>query len=158
MQAKLKTRMYSDLVVGASPCCNTDALANTCYNIAVQRFNKARATLKATYNSAQAVYAGRTPVDCTIKLLYLSEYSLRISCGDGYKYEIGTTDYCGRGGKPNCEKAIFTTPLGKKTHHATVPLEVEKSCTAEGAQLMISSKIFLDYNDVLIITTHQLRE
>jgi len=158
IQATLKTGIYAALLSGTSLCCNTDALANMCYDIAVQRFNKGRATLKAPYNSAQAVYGGRTPVDCTIKSLYLSEYSLRINCGDGYKYEIGTTDFCGRGGKPNCEKAIVTSPVGQKTYHAIVSLGDKKSCTAEGAQLTISSKIFLDSNDVIITSTHQFRK
>ena len=155
MQAKLKTQIYAVFIAGASLSCNTDALANTCYDIAVQRFNRARATLQAPYNSAQAIYAGRPPVDCTIDSLYLSEYSLRISCADGYKYEIGTTEYCVRGGEPNCEKAIVTTPNGQKTYHAAVPLGDEKSCTTEGAQLTVSNKIFLDNNDVVIISTHQ---
>jgi len=158
MKAKLKTRIYATIVAGASLSCNTDALANTCYDIAVQRFNKARATLQAPYNSAQAAYAGKPPVDCTIDSLYLSEYSLIISCGDGYKYEIGTTGYCGRGGGPNCEKAIVTAPDGRKSYHAIVPLGDEKGCTTEGAQLTISSKIFLENNDVLIISKHQFRE
>jgi len=158
MQTKLRIQVYAALVAGVSLSCNTDAFASTCYDIAVQRFNKARATLQAPYNSAQAIYAGRPPVDCTIDSLYLSEYSLRISCADGYKYEIGTTDYCGRGGVPNCEKAIVTPPNGQKTYHSTVPLGDEKRCTAEGAELTVSSKIFLDNNDVLIISRHQFRE
>lgn len=158
MQAKLRIQIYAALVAGVSLSCNTDSLASTCYEIAVQRFNKARATLQAPYNSAQAIYAGRPPVDCTIDSLYLSEYSLRISCADGYKYEIGTTGYCGRGGEPTCEKAIVRPPNGQKIYHATVPLGDEKRCTPEGAELTISSKIFLDNNDVLIISRHQFRE
>lgn len=158
MRAKLRLRICAGLVACVSLSCNADVLANTCYDIAVQRFNKARRILQAPYNSAQVAYTGRAPVDCRIDSLYLPEYSLRLSCSDGYKYEIGTTDYCGRGGDRNCEKAIVTPPNGQKGYYATVSLADEQTCTAEGAELTISTKILLNSNDVLIISRHQFRE
>jgi hypothetical protein len=133
-------------------------MASTCFDIAAQTFGKARVTLKAPYNYAQAIYAGKAPVNCKIDSFYLGDYSLKISCQDGFRYEIETTDYCGREGSPNCELAIVTTPNGQKSYRAVVIGEGEKSCANNWAQLAISSKIFLDSSDILIVTTHQFRE
>ena len=145
------------VIVGALAL-DAHAMASSCYDIAIQRYNKSRVSLVAPYNYAQVVSTGKAPVNCTINSLFLGEYSIRISCSDGYKYEIGTTDYCGPGGGPNCEKAIVTTPSGQKSFRSTVELGDEKTCTAKGAQLEISSKVFLDNKDILIITTHQFRK
>ena len=154
----MKSRFWASMAATAAIACTTEAMANTCFDIAAQRYGKARVTLQAPYNYAQAVYKGSTPVSCTIDSLYLGEYSLRISCQDGYKYEIGTTDYCGRGGSPNCEKAIVTAPNGQRSYRTVVTEEGEKICATNGAQLQISSKIFLDSSDVLIVSSHQFRE
>lgn len=155
---KVNSRFWATLVATTALTYTTETMASTCFDIAAQRYGKARVTLEAPYNYAQVIYAGRAPINCTIGSLHLGEYSLRISCQDGYKYEIGTTDYCGREGTPNCEKAIVTAPNGQRSYHAVAPLGEERICTKEGAELAISSKIFLESSDVLIITAHQLRE
>jgi hypothetical protein len=93
MTDKAIHRILAAIIASTAITCNTEAIASTCYDIAVQRFNKARVTLDAPYNYAQAVYAGSPPIDCKIDSLYLGEYSLRITCADGFKYEIGTTGY-----------------------------------------------------------------
>ena len=154
----MKSRFWAALAATTALACSTKAMASTCFDIAAQRYGKSRVTLEAPYNYAQAIYAGRAPVSCTIDSFYLGEYSLRISCQDAYKYEIGTTDYCGREGSPNCEKAIVTAPNGQKSYRPVVTGEGERTCTTNGAQLLISSKIFLDSSDVLIVTSHQFRE
>jgi hypothetical protein len=151
-------RFWATLAATTALTYTTEAMANTCFDIAAQRYGKTRVRLEAPYNYAQAIYAGRPPVNCSIDSLYLGEYSLKISCQDGYKYEIGTTDYCGRDGSPNCEKAIVTTPNGQRSYRTVVTEEGEKTCATNGAQLQISSKIFLDSSDVLIVTSHQFRE
>lgn len=158
MQTTIKRQFCKAFIMGAAFACNAEAMASTCFGVAVQRYNKARHSLEAPYNYAQVVYAGKAPVECTISSLYLGEYSVRLRCGDGYRYEIGTTGYCGRGGVPNCDKAIVTTPSGQSSYRSTVALGSKETCTSEGAQLEISNKVFLDNRDVLIITTHQFRK
>ena len=153
-----RTIIPAAVVACAALTFNAQVQASPCYNKAVQRYNKARVTLSAPYNFAQAIYAGKKPVNCSINSLNLTEYALKLSCEDGYKYEIGTTGYCGRGGAPNCEKAVVTNPSGQKSYHKIMHLGKDESCIGAGAQLSIQNKILLGNKDVLIITSHQFKE
>jgi len=134
----------------------------------------------APYNYAQVIYPGQAPIKCTIDFLnYPPTYMRKINCADGYKYEIGTTNYCiGDPHPPNCEKAIVISPSGQKTYH-TETIKCERRCTTQGAEKVILHRIFLGNKstisttpaksrsaargtpptgDILIITTHEFRE
>jgi hypothetical protein len=133
------------------------ATASPCFDIAVQKYSKQRVVLEAPFNYAQAIRTQGPTENCNINALYLGEYSLKIGCPDGYKYEIGTTEYCGRDGSPNCEKAVVTSPSGNVSYHPVYSLGDEKSCIKDGAQLVITNKILYDGFDILIVSTHQFR-
>lgn len=133
------------------------ATASPCFDIAVQQYSKARVVLEAPFNYAQAIRTQSPVTKCIIDDLYLGDYYLKISCLDGYKYEIGTSGYCGRSGPPNCEKAIVTSPSGRRSFHPVSALGGQKSCTQNGAQLVVTNKIIYDGFDILIVTTHQFR-
>jgi len=203
-QKPLKAFFCAVFITSASFFYNTKVTAGTCvppaaskwgelpacFWNAVERYNtipQSRVGYKAPYNYAQAIYPGQAPVKCTINFQHPYRFIYKISCADGYKYEIGTTAYClyplpGQSfppNPPNCDKAIVISPSGQKTYHTHTWEKGECRCTTQGAEQVFLNRIFLgnkskisttpaksksaargrpQMGDVLIIITHEFRE
>lgn len=166
---------------------NDDRGVPACFWNAVEKYdtNPSPPFFEAPYNYAQVIYPGQAPIKCTINDKHPYKHEYKISCVDGYKYEIGT-DYCSvNPTAPNCRKSltIAISPSGQKTYH-TYTWKGECRCTTQGAEQVILHRIFLGNKstisttpdllhpaksrsaargtpptgDILIITTHEFRE
>jgi hypothetical protein len=138
-----------------APLCiaNAKALALDCYEAATARYNRARVSIDAPYNYARAIHKGKPPYNCNIKSHYVTEYSLRIICQDGYQYEIGVN--MGRGEKYD---SIVTLPNGQRAYIQSQAAGEAKLCMPGGARLVIYTKVYPQGKEILIISEHHFRK
>lgn len=137
--------------------------AKPCYNRAVQRYNKGGIQLVAPFNSVRVIRRDLASINCEFTYFEPIDHAMKISCNDGYRYEVGTTPWCLKPGehtdiRKKCGKAIVIAPDGTKTYHITSEVFKKESCIPGGGQLQIGDKIFgVGNDDPLIVTTLQFR-
>jgi hypothetical protein len=134
------------------------AAALECFDSATSRYSLSRVALKAPYNSVYAV-ANNKKVDCRLIKTELHEYMVIAKCANGFRYEVGTTEYCTQARKTSsCDKAVIASPQNKISYVTWKATGSNKSCLNGGGRLEIKHSLRDPSGKEIIITSrHDFR-